>query len=214
MVRDCKQEERRPTIASASKEAAYCKNLYFLSDFCPRTQAENPRARENPRRARRTEAGTGIGKHCKTMLPRSCVAVLLCIVATCEAAPVQNFAAHNFTDCGSTVLIPTSVSLTPDPPVKGSKWAIGFTAKPTRPITNGTLDVIVKIWGFPISHKLDICYGGDGWPGCPFDGPINITDWNPAIPRFGPSGPFEGTFNITDSNGDILMCLQTQWKQT
>jgi len=126
---------------------------------------------------------------------RVSIAVLLCMAASCEAAPVQHVAIHNFTDCGSTVLIPTSVSLTPDPPKKGSKWAIGFTAKPTRPITNGTLDVSVKIWGFPISHKLDICYGGDGWPGCPFDGPINITDWNPAIPRFGPSGPFEGVLN-------------------
>lgn len=158
--------------------------------------------------------------YCRCTLPEmqtlqhGCIAMLLLmVVTTCETAPAKHVASHNFTDCGSTVLIPKSVTLTPDPPVKGKKWAIGFTANPTRTITNGTLDVIVKIWGFPISHKLNICDGGDGWPGCPFDGPINITDWNPAIPRFGPSGPFEGTFNITDSDGKVLMCLQTEWKQ-
>ena len=93
--------------------------------------------------------------------------------------------AHNFTDCGARnkterAIVPESVYFSPDPPMKGEKWAVGFTARPLRPILNGTLTVTVSIWNFPISHSLDICKGGDGWPGCPFDGPINITDWNPV----------------------------------
>jgi hypothetical protein len=92
---------------------------------------------------------------------------------------------------------------------------VGFTADPVngRRIDNGTMDVIVEILHIPIAHKIDICIKEDGWPGCPFDGSINITDLNPANPRFSPSGPFKGTFNVTDDNGAVLMCLQTEWKQ-
>ena len=118
------------------------------------------------------------------VIMRQCRALLQLLALLALSAPTQ--ALHNFTDCGSPALIPRSLSLTPDPPAKGGKWAIGFTATPTRTITNGTLDVIVSIWGIPISHKLDICKVEDGWPGCPFDAPVNITDWNPAIPKASP----------------------------
>ncbi|KAK5584585.1 hypothetical protein RB653_006198 [Dictyostelium firmibasis] len=114
-----------------------------------------------------------------------------------------------WTNCGPNEKFKiTSVSIVPDPPVKGKLVTITGSGDLGESVTGGEVQILVK-YGLIILIKetKDLCT----FPGLPFTCPINKGTYsqtvNFTIPESAPNGKYTGHVSINDQNSTEIACI-------
>eukprot|EP01091_Cochliopodium_minus_P012656 TRINITY_DN387_c0_g1_i1.p1 TRINITY_DN387_c0_g1~~TRINITY_DN387_c0_g1_i1.p1 ORF type:complete len:163 (+),score=34.44 TRINITY_DN387_c0_g1_i1:249-737(+) len=135
--------------------------------------------------------------------------------------PCSNQVQQNWCDCaapGSDITV-TSVTLNPNPVVKGSNVSVTATSVDSAKyaIVNGTINLVVK-YGFItlLSKQYNLCtelaLANQKDPSiqpCPVQPYATRTvSFSHLVPDVFPSGTYKGYANVTDQNGNTVQCIQ------
>jgi len=100
-----------------------------------------------------------------------------------------------------------TVTLNPDPIVRGQDVAVELYGELEEIVTGGTAKISISYMGFEVySRQENNCDVLD----CPIhSGPLNasFTVEGSAIPSYAPAGQYTGRSVIQDQNGEELVCL-------
>ncbi|EGG20835.1 hypothetical protein DFA_00700 [Cavenderia fasciculata] len=127
--------------------------------------------------------------------------VLFCVFALATA--------DIWTNCGSSSdhFQIGSVTITPDPPVKGQDITVTANGNLNEEITSGNVKLLVK-FGFItiLNQNEDLCQAKNPIP-CPLQpGAYNHTI-TAQIPSNAPSGKYSGNVVVTDQNSQEVACI-------
>lgn len=119
--------------------------------------------------------------------------------------------ASSWKDCGSTLLKPTSVTLSPDPPQRNTQENVILGGQLSEQATGGTVDLSISFAGFTVYNNT--------WPVCNLvkcpvgPGPITAQLQVPgsAIPSISPAGTYNAQATITDQSGTQVTCVAVQF---
>ncbi|KAJ5071795.1 phosphatidylglycerol/phosphatidylinositol transfer protein [Anaeramoeba ignava] len=104
----------------------------------------------------------------------------------------------------------TSVSINPDPPVKGSPVTAAITGNLQKTITGGTAHLTVSLNGIKLLDETkDICTIDPDEVKCPIPANPNFTLKDTVtIPSYAPSGTYTGQVVLTDQDGTEIACVK------
>ncbi|GIL78491.1 hypothetical protein Vretimale_19238 [Volvox reticuliferus] len=128
------------------------------------------------------------------------------------AASFQYVAADKMTwapcDEGLTAFTPSSVTLSPDPPVIGSAATFVITGNIDKELQGGSVDMVVSFSGFPIfSSSSDLCTK----TACPVPaGPISLT-LEELLPPIAPPGDYGLQVVARGPDGAELACVNVNF---
>ncbi|KAM9980294.1 hypothetical protein ACTFIZ_006549 [Dictyostelium cf. discoideum] len=114
-----------------------------------------------------------------------------------------------WTNCGPNEKFKiTSVSIVPDPPVKGKLITISGSGVLGENLTSGQVSILVKFGLITlINEKKDICT----LPGSPYKCPIKEGEYshtvNFTIPEAAPNGKYTGHVSVTDQDSSEIACI-------
>jgi len=133
--------------------------------------------------------------------------LLLALLALCVYPTV---AQQIWTNCGNAKDKFTigTVTVVPDPPVKGQNLTVGITGTYTETVTSGTIKVTVKYGIITLLNKSDPLCGAETGITCPIpQGPwtFKVTE---LIPSDAPGGSYTGQLTITDQANAELACAK------
>ncbi|EFJ42088.1 hypothetical protein VOLCADRAFT_77249 [Volvox carteri f. nagariensis] len=137
------------------------------------------------------------------------------LAAFCVAAAIslcQYAAADKMTwapcDEGQTAFTPSSVTLSPDPPVIGSAATFVISGNIESELQGGSVDMVVSFFGFPIySSTSDLCSKTT----CPVPaGPISLT-LEELLPPIAPPGDYGLQVVARGPGGDELACVNVNF---
>ncbi|KYQ89104.1 hypothetical protein DLAC_10336 [Tieghemostelium lacteum] len=114
-----------------------------------------------------------------------------------------------WTWCGTSAdhLTINSVTITPDPPVKGQLLTVTASGTLNEQVTAGNAHITVK-YGFItlINENQNICSSENPIP-CPIAAGQYSHTINVTIPSSAPSGKYTGNVVITDQNSQEITCV-------
>eukprot|EP01132_Coremiostelium_polycephalum_P010771 gene10771-13188_t len=114
-----------------------------------------------------------------------------------------------WTNCGSSSdhFQISSVSITPDPPVKGQLLTVTASGNLDETITAGNVHILVK-YGFItlINQNENFCSSDNPIP-CPVQPGSYSHTVNATIPGNAPSGKYTGNVVVTDQNNQEVACI-------
>lgn len=116
--------------------------------------------------------------------------------------------AHPFTDCGSTLIVTKSVTLTPDPPHSGKLLHIKATAFVKETLISGTVHIDMKVLDIQVySTTLDVCKVSS--VSCPIKQSASFSIlYSQQLPSNVPSGTYEVDIMIDDQTGKQVGCIK------
>lgn len=115
--------------------------------------------------------------------------------------------AFSFTNCGSTSLLPTSVTLTPEVPVRNQNLAVSVTGSTYKDFISGTVDAKISLGSIPIlDKKLDACTLASS--PCPIKAGQSFSlDYTTLIPSYAPVGKYTIQLTVEDQTSSQVGCV-------
>lgn len=118
-----------------------------------------------------------------------------------------------WSNCGSSGDIGTivKVTITPDPPEKGSDLSVDADITLTEKVTNGTIQIKLQYYvlGIPftvIDQTIDLC-GEETGLTCPLNAGDQNVKFSNAVPSDAPGGKYTGNAVAKNSSGKQIICI-------
>lgn len=118
-----------------------------------------------------------------------------------------------WTDCGSSDDIATlnAVTVSPDPPVKGTPLTFSFDLTVKEQIAGGTIGLDLKAGDtipIPIKQTDDLCKDFKDFGGCPVvPGPLTFS-FDETIPKLIPEKHIYGTIKLARDDAKQIACIK------
>jgi hypothetical protein len=123
--------------------------------------------------------------------------------------PSEEMVGDIYSNCGSSsdILSNPTVTIVPDPPVKGKEITVTASGTFSSEITSGNVNAVIDILGIPVINKnIDLCTASPKVT-CPITAGRHSIEISQLIPSSVPSGAYTGKVVATDQNGKQIACV-------
>jgi hypothetical protein len=128
--------------------------------------------------------------------------------------PSEEAVGDIWSNCGSSsdILSDATVTIVPDPPVKGKDITVTASGNIKSEITGGNINAVIDILGIPVINKnIDLCKASPKVT-CPISAGHHSLEITQLIPSSVPSGSYTGKVIATDQNGKQINCVALTFK--
>lgn len=118
-----------------------------------------------------------------------------------------------WSDCGSSsdILSDVSVSISPNPPVKGKTLTVDASGTISSEITSGNINAVIDVLGIPVINKnIDLCSASPKVT-CPIPAGQHSLEVSQLIPSSVPSGEYTGKVVATNQDGQQIACVNLKF---
>jgi hypothetical protein len=132
----------------------------------------------------------------------------------CDSVAVPSTTVRGiWSNCGtsSDILSDVSVTITPNPPVKGKTLTVDASGKIASEITSGNINAVIDILGIPVINKnIDLCSASPKVT-CPIPAGQQSLELSQLIPSSVPSGDYTGKVVATNQDGKQIACVNLKF---
>ena len=110
---------------------------------------------------------------------------------------------YPFQDCGSTIFVPSSITLIPSLPKVGENLSIVIDGHTTKDLVSGNVNIDIKYEKIDLfSETIDLC----SLTNCPIQNSFELK-YNVNLPSFAPSGVYDLTLQFDDETKTQVGCI-------